>query len=91
MKNVIRSISIVGVMVGLLGATTHAAPIPAPSAAPSAKGAFQRDLLGVYGYNEKQVLQLEERFHRINSIGGQHREFARSPRRTCTSLSPTTA
>jgi len=24
------------------------------------EGAFQRDLLGVYSYNEKQVLQLEE-------------------------------
>jgi uncharacterized damage-inducible protein DinB len=57
MKNVIRSASIFGVMVGLLGAAAHAAPTPA---APSAKGAFQRDLLGVYSYNEKQVLQLEE-------------------------------
>jgi uncharacterized damage-inducible protein DinB len=47
-------------MFGLLGAAAHAAPTPAPSAAPSAKGAFQRDLLGVYSYNEKQVLQLEE-------------------------------
>jgi len=60
MKNVIRSASIFGVMVGLLGAAAHAAPTPAPAAAPSAKGAFQRDLLGVYSYNEKQVLQLEE-------------------------------
>jgi len=56
MKNVIRSISIVGVMVGLLGAAAHSAP----TSAPSAKGAFQRDMLGVYSYNEKQVLQLEE-------------------------------
>ena len=60
MKNVIRSASIFGVMVGLLGAAAHAAPTAAPAAAPSAKGAFQRDLLGVYSYNEKQVLQLEE-------------------------------
>jgi len=43
-----------------LALPAHAAPTPAPSAAPSAKGAFQRDLLGVYSYNEKQVLQLEE-------------------------------
>jgi uncharacterized damage-inducible protein DinB len=43
-------------MLGLVTAAAHAA---APPAAP-AKGAFQRDLLGVYGDAEKKVLSLEE-------------------------------
>jgi uncharacterized damage-inducible protein DinB len=54
MKSVIRSVSIVALMVGLLGSSAHAAP----AAAPAAKGALQRDLLGVYSFNEKEVLQL---------------------------------
>ncbi len=54
MKIVIRSVSIVALMVGLLGSSAHAVP----AAAPAAKGALQRDLLGVYSFNEKEVLQL---------------------------------
>ena len=56
MKNVFRSIAIVSLSIGLVGAAAHAA---APPAAP-AKGAFQRDLLGVYSDAEKKVLDLEE-------------------------------
>ena len=56
MKNVIRSIAIVGLVIGLVGAAASAA---GPPVAP-AKGAFQRDLLGVYGDTEKKVLDLEE-------------------------------
>jgi uncharacterized damage-inducible protein DinB len=73
MKKVIRSISIVTVMLGLLvtvaqaapaagpsNAPAAAAPAPAPAHAPmpAAKGPFQRDLLGVYSYSQNQVLQL---------------------------------
>jgi uncharacterized damage-inducible protein DinB len=54
MKRIIRSVSIVALMVGLLGSGAYAAP----AAAPAAKGPFQRDLLGVYSFNEKQVMQL---------------------------------
>ena len=54
MKIVIRSVSIVALMVGLLGSSAHAVP----AAAPAAKGALKRDLLGVYSFNEKEVLQL---------------------------------
>ncbi|HEX7509045.1 MAG TPA: DinB family protein [Polyangia bacterium] len=57
MKNVIRTLSTVGLVLGLVGSTAHAAPV-APAAA--AKGAFQRDLLGVYSDAEKKVLDLEE-------------------------------
>jgi len=56
MKNIIRNIAIVGLAIGLLGAAANAA---APPAAP-AKGAFQRDLLGVYSDAEKKTLDLEE-------------------------------
>jgi uncharacterized damage-inducible protein DinB len=56
MKNVFRSAAIASLALGLVGAAAHAA---APPAAP-AKGAFQRDLLGVYGDAEKKVLDLEE-------------------------------
>jgi uncharacterized damage-inducible protein DinB len=55
MKNVIRSTAIVGLVIGLVGSAAHAAAPPSP-----AKGAFQRDLLGVYGDAEKKVLDLEE-------------------------------
>jgi uncharacterized damage-inducible protein DinB len=58
MKNVVRTISIVPLMIGLLSAAVHAAPATAPSA--PTKGAFQRDLLGVYGDAEKKTLDLEE-------------------------------
>jgi uncharacterized damage-inducible protein DinB len=54
MKRIIRSVTIVALMVGLLGTAAHAAP----AAAPAAKGPFQRDLLGVYSFGEKQVMQL---------------------------------
>jgi uncharacterized damage-inducible protein DinB len=56
MKNVIRFVSIVGLLTGM-AATSNAAGTPP---APAAKGAFQRDLLGVYGDAEKKVLQLED-------------------------------
>jgi len=56
MKNVIRTIAIVGLAIGLVGATAKAAATPAAPA----KGAFQRDLLGVYSDAEKKVLDLEE-------------------------------
>lgn len=72
MKNVIRSVSIVAVMVGVLGTASYAAPAsapatpPAPAAkaamAPAAKGPFQRDLLGIYSYTQNQVLQLLDAF-----------------------------
>ena len=55
MKNVIRTMAIASLVTGLVGAAAHAA---APPAAP-AKGAFQRDLLGVYSDAEKKVLDLE--------------------------------
>ncbi len=55
MKNVIRTLGIVGLVSGLVGAAAHAAgPPPAP-----AKGELQRDLLGVYSDAEKKVLDLE--------------------------------
>jgi uncharacterized damage-inducible protein DinB len=56
MKNVIRTIAMAGLAIGLVGSSAHAA---GPAAAP-AKGAFQRDLLGVYSDAEKKVLDLEE-------------------------------
>jgi uncharacterized damage-inducible protein DinB len=56
MKNIMRHISMVVLAIGLVGSAAHAA---APPAAP-AKGAFQRDLLGVYSDAEKKVLDLEE-------------------------------
>jgi uncharacterized damage-inducible protein DinB len=56
MKNAIRYVAIVGLAIGLDGAAAHAA---GPAATP-AKGAFQRDLMGVYGDAEKKVLELEE-------------------------------
>ncbi len=59
MKNIIRSVSTVGIMVGWLAGGAQAAPSAANMPA-TAKGAFQRDLLGVYSFNEKQVLQLED-------------------------------
>lgn len=55
MKNVIHTIAIVGLAIGLVGAAANAAT---PPAAPT-KGAFQRDLLGVYSDAEKKVLDLE--------------------------------
>jgi uncharacterized damage-inducible protein DinB len=70
MNKVIRSVSIVASMLGLMVTVAHAAPAaaPAPTAAhagmpatktaPAAKGPFQRDLLGVYSYSQNQVLQL---------------------------------
>lgn len=67
MKNIIRFVSIVGALVGLLGTASYAAPAMAPApaakaAAPAAKGPFQRDLLGIYGYTQNQVLQLLDAF-----------------------------
>lgn len=73
MKNVIRFVSIVAVMVGVLSTASYAAPAPAPAAtapapaakaamAPAAKGPFQRDLLGIYSYTQSQVLQLLDAF-----------------------------
>jgi len=72
MKNVIRFVSIVGVMVSLLGTVSYAGPAAAPTSAPApaakaatapaAKGPFQRDLLGVYSYTQNQVLQLLDAF-----------------------------
>jgi uncharacterized damage-inducible protein DinB len=56
MKNIIRCTAMACLITGLVGAAAHAA---APPAAP-VKGAFQRDLLGVYSYTEKQVLELED-------------------------------
>lgn len=73
MKNVIRFVSIVAVMVGVLSTASYAAPAPAAAAtapapaakaamAPAAKGPFQRDLLGIYSYTQSQVLQLLDAF-----------------------------
>ncbi len=76
MKNIIRFVSIVGAMVGLLASVSHAGPSPAAASAPApaasapakmpappaAKGPFQRDLLGIYSYTQNQVLQLLDAF-----------------------------
>ncbi len=76
MKNLIRFVSIVGAMVGLLASVSHAGQSPAPASAsapaataaakmpapPAAKGPFQRDLLGIYSYSQNQVLQLLDAF-----------------------------
>jgi len=62
MKNIVRTIAIVPAMIGLLSAAALAAPAAtaaAPAAAP-AKGAFQRDLLGVYSDAQKKTLDLLE-------------------------------
>jgi len=56
MKNVIRNIVTVALVTGLVSATAYAAPAPTGPT----KGAFQRDLLGVYSDGEKKVLDLEE-------------------------------
>jgi uncharacterized damage-inducible protein DinB len=61
MNKVIGSVSVaafaVGAFaVGLMGVAAQAAT----PAAPAAKGAFQRDLLGVFGDAEKKVLDLEQ-------------------------------
>jgi len=56
MKNIICSVS----MVLLLGSVATAARAAGPSPAAAVQGAFQRDLLGVISYAEKQVLQLED-------------------------------
>jgi uncharacterized damage-inducible protein DinB len=55
MKNITRTLSRIALVIGLLSSTAYAAPPAAPG-----KSAFQRDLLGVYSYTQKQVLQLEE-------------------------------
>ena len=60
MKNIVRTIAIVPVLIGLLSAAALAA---APAAAPApatAKGAFQRDMLGVYSDAQKKTLDLED-------------------------------
>ena len=60
MKNIVRTIAIVPVLIGLLSAAAlAAAPAAAPSPAP-AKGAFQRDMLGVYSDAQKKTLDLED-------------------------------
>jgi uncharacterized damage-inducible protein DinB len=57
MKNVIRSVLVVGLVVGST-AVAHAASAPE---APAAKGGgFQRDVLGVIAYAQKHILELEE-------------------------------
>jgi len=58
MKNVVRTIAIVPLMIGLLSASVHAAPAATAPAAAPAKGVFQRDLLGVYSDAEKKSLDL---------------------------------
>jgi len=60
MKNVIRTIATLSLMIGLSASAAHAAPpATAPAVAP-AKGVFQRDLLGVYGDAQKKTLDLVE-------------------------------
>jgi uncharacterized damage-inducible protein DinB len=59
MKNIIRSVSIVGVVAGLAAVAQAAPPSTAPSAA---QGAFQKDLVGVVSYTEKHILELEDAF-----------------------------
>jgi len=59
MRNIIRSVSIVGVVVGLAAVAQAAAPSPAPAAT---QGAFQKDLVGVVSYTEKHILELEDAF-----------------------------
>jgi uncharacterized damage-inducible protein DinB len=54
MKIIDHTLSAFALLIGLLASTAHAAP---PAA--SGKGPFQRDLLGVYSYTQKQVLDLE--------------------------------
>jgi uncharacterized damage-inducible protein DinB len=54
MKTIRHALSAFAAAIGLLAATAHAAPPAAPG-----KGPFQRDLLGVYSYTQKQVLDLE--------------------------------
>jgi uncharacterized damage-inducible protein DinB len=56
MESTIRHAAIAGLLIVLSGAPAYAAG----PAAPPAKGAFQRDLLGVYSDAEKKVLDLEE-------------------------------
>ena len=58
MKNTLRMVVTAGLVAGLLGSNSYAAAPSAPVA--PAKGAFQRDLLGVYSDGEKKVLDLEE-------------------------------
>jgi uncharacterized damage-inducible protein DinB len=55
MKNVIGTTAILGLVIGFVGTAAHAAPPAAP-----AKGAFQRDLLGVYSDAEKKAIDLEQ-------------------------------
>ncbi len=57
MRNIIRSVSIVGVVVGLAAVAEAAAPSSAPA---PAQGAFQKDLVGVVSYTEKHILELED-------------------------------
>ena len=55
MKTILSTFAKLSLFLGLLASTAHAAPPAMPG-----KGPFQRDLLGVYSYTQKQVLDLEE-------------------------------
>lgn len=55
MKNIQTATAILSLSIGLLASHAYAASPVAPG-----KGPFQRDLLGVYSYTQKQVLDLVE-------------------------------
>lgn len=55
MKNIHHALSGLALVIGMVSSTALAAPPATPG-----KGAFRRDLLGVYSYTQNQVLQLEE-------------------------------
>lgn len=55
MKTVLTTPATLALFIGFLASSVQAAPPAAPG-----KGPFQRDLLGVYSYTQKQVLDLLE-------------------------------